>query len=172
MSVKDSTHTDKGKPISEKTGMSLNHCDDHVRLGEYDRLEWLNSEKLSLESKRKESPFLTRRQRFKNELLRRLIPCEKINVSWDTFPYYMQYEFQSYFHCPLSFIFCHIEALELVYVVAMVFCSEHTRNTLVECASAHLKHKKITASYGGSLASSYGRILLQSFPGESITTYI
>uniref|UniRef100_A0A6N2MRZ1 Protein kinase domain-containing protein n=1 Tax=Salix viminalis TaxID=40686 RepID=A0A6N2MRZ1_SALVM len=51
--------------------------------------EWLHNEKLAIESKRKESPFLTRREKFKNEFLRRIVPWEKLRVSWDNFPYYI-----------------------------------------------------------------------------------
>ena len=39
--------------------------------------------------RRKESPFLTRREKFKNEFLRRVVPREKIHVSRETFPYYI-----------------------------------------------------------------------------------
>uniref|UniRef100_A0A6N2MFF9 Uncharacterized protein n=1 Tax=Salix viminalis TaxID=40686 RepID=A0A6N2MFF9_SALVM len=49
----------------------------------------LHNEKLAIESKRKESPFFTRREKFKNEFLRRIVPWEKLRVSWDNFPYYI-----------------------------------------------------------------------------------
>lgn len=45
--------------------------------------------------------------------------------------------------------------------------SEPTKNLLMECAAAHLKHKKFTSTYGSRLTSSSGRILLQSAPGWS-----
>ncbi|GFP92354.1 ATPase family aaa domain-containing protein 1-a [Phtheirospermum japonicum] len=61
----------------------------HARLGEQDQKEWLRNETLAIENKKKESPFLTRRERFRNEFLRRIVPWEKITVSWDTFPYYL-----------------------------------------------------------------------------------
>ncbi|MCV5003214.1 hypothetical protein OFM39_26485, partial [Escherichia coli] len=68
----------------------IRSCDAHARLGEQDQKEWLINEKLSIEGRKKESPFLTRREKFKNEVLRRVVPWEKITVSWETFPYYIQ----------------------------------------------------------------------------------
>ncbi|XP_071704962.1 uncharacterized protein [Rutidosis leptorrhynchoides] len=67
----------------------VNQHDAHVRLEEQDQKEWLINERLSVESKRKKSPYLTKRQRFKNKFLKRIIPWEKQTVSWDTFPYYV-----------------------------------------------------------------------------------
>ncbi|CAH9088234.1 unnamed protein product [Cuscuta europaea] len=81
--------TDKGKSIKQQVGEQERFCDAHAELGELEQREWLNNEKLSIESKKKESPFLTRRERFKNEFLRRIVPWEKIVLSWDTFPYYV-----------------------------------------------------------------------------------
>ncbi|KAL3824833.1 hypothetical protein ACJIZ3_020862 [Penstemon smallii] len=87
--IKDVADCDKEKIHKvNKTG-SGRHFDAHARLGEQDQLEWLKNEKLAIESKKKESPFLTRRERFRNEFLRRVVPWEKITVSWDTFPYYI-----------------------------------------------------------------------------------
>ncbi|XP_060191388.1 uncharacterized protein LOC132621225 isoform X3 [Lycium barbarum] len=77
---------DKGTVRKEK---NVRHCDAHTQLGEQEQKEWLRNEKLSIESKKKESPFLSRRERFKNEFLRRVVPWEKIALSWDTFPYYI-----------------------------------------------------------------------------------
>lgn len=88
--VKDGVHFDKGKVRREKVKENVKDCDAHARLGEQEQKEWLNNEKLYIESKKKESPFLTRRERFKNEFLRRVIPWEKITVSWETFPYFIQ----------------------------------------------------------------------------------
>ncbi|KAH7840384.1 hypothetical protein Vadar_016229 [Vaccinium darrowii] len=87
--VKDGSHFDKGKTRREKVKENAKHCDAHAQLGEQEQNEWLNNEKLAIESKKKESPFLTRRERFKNEFLRRLVPWEKITVSWETFPYFI-----------------------------------------------------------------------------------
>ncbi|XVE92899.1 hypothetical protein REPUB_Repub01dG0143300 [Reevesia pubescens] len=133
--VNDGTNFDKGKTRPEKVGEDVKPCDAHPQLGEQDQKEWLNNKKLSIESKKKESPFLTRREKFKNEFLRRVVPWEKIHVSWETFPYYIH---------------------------------ENTKNILVECVASHLKHKKLTASYGARLTSSSGRILLQSVPGTEL----
>ncbi|GAV70608.1 AAA domain-containing protein [Cephalotus follicularis] len=80
---------DKGKSRREKVEDEVRHCDPHSQLGEQDQKEWLNKEKLSIESKKKESPFLTRREKFKNEFLRRVVPWEKIHVSLETFPYHI-----------------------------------------------------------------------------------
>lgn len=88
--VKDATNFDKGKTRKEEVLAHSKHCNEHARLGEQDQREWLNSERLSIDSKKRESPFLTKRQRFKNEFLRRVIPWEKITVSWRTFPYCIQ----------------------------------------------------------------------------------
>ncbi|KAK6282101.1 hypothetical protein POUND7_015926 [Theobroma cacao] len=133
--VNDGVNFDKGKTWREKVGENVKPCDAHAQLGEQDQKEWLSNEKLSIESKKKESPFLTRREKFKNEFLRRIVPWEKIHVSWETFPYYIH---------------------------------ENTKNILVECVASHLKHKNLTTSYGARLASSSGRILLQSVPGTEL----
>ncbi|KAG4115934.1 hypothetical protein ERO13_D12G137800v2 [Gossypium hirsutum] len=87
--VNDGANFDKGKTRREKFGNDVKPCDVHAQLGEQDQKEWLNNEKLSIESKKKESPFLTRREKFKNEFLRRVVPWQKIHVSWETFPYYI-----------------------------------------------------------------------------------
>ncbi|XP_019158379.1 PREDICTED: uncharacterized protein LOC109155101 isoform X1 [Ipomoea nil] len=81
--------SDKAKTWKQKVGEQVRHCDGHAELGELEQKEWLCNEKLSIDSKKKESPFLPRRERFKNEFLRRIVPWEKIAVSWDTFPYYV-----------------------------------------------------------------------------------
>ncbi|KAL3835197.1 hypothetical protein ACJIZ3_009933 [Penstemon smallii] len=78
-----------GRSASEDTTDNARNSDAHARLGEQDQLEWLRNEKLARESK-ESSPFLTRRERFRNEFLRRVVPWEKITVSWDTFPYYLR----------------------------------------------------------------------------------
>ncbi|MED6158677.1 hypothetical protein PIB30_034920 [Stylosanthes scabra] len=87
--VKDGANIDKGKNQKEKIGKDVKYCNVHAQLGEQDQEEWLNNEKLAIESKKKESPFLTRRDKFRNEFLRRIVPWEKINISWDTFPYHV-----------------------------------------------------------------------------------
>ncbi|XP_024193678.1 uncharacterized protein LOC112197288 isoform X2 [Rosa chinensis] len=133
--VKDGANFDKEKTWQEKARKDVRPSDAHALLGEQDQTEWLNSHKLTIESKKKESPFLTRREKFKNEFLWRVVPWEKITVSWETFPYYID---------------------------------EPTKNLLVECAAAHLKHKKFTSTYGSRLTSSSGRILLQSAPGTEL----
>ncbi|KAK7312227.1 hypothetical protein VNO77_35941 [Canavalia gladiata] len=87
--VNDDSNFDKGQNQQEKCGKDVKYCNAHSRLGEQEQEEWLNNEKLAIESKRRESPFLTRRDKFKNEFMRRIIPWEKINISWDTFPYHI-----------------------------------------------------------------------------------
>ncbi|XP_015895834.3 uncharacterized protein LOC107429632 isoform X1 [Ziziphus jujuba] len=86
--LKDGVTLDKGKNWHEK-GKEDIRIDAHARLGEQDQKEWLINEKLSIETRKKESPFLTRRDKFKNEFLQKVVPWEKITVSWDTFPYYI-----------------------------------------------------------------------------------
>ncbi|XP_020866694.1 uncharacterized protein LOC9327621 isoform X2 [Arabidopsis lyrata subsp. lyrata] len=121
--------TEKGKNVS-----GVEHFDSHAQLGEQDQIEWLNNEKLASES-RKESPFLNKRERLKNEFLRRIQPWETIQLSWESFPYYVH---------------------------------EHTKDTLVECVSSHIKQKSMISKYGARLDSSSGRILLQSVPGTEL----
>ncbi|KAG5224442.1 peroxisomal ATPase pex [Salix suchowensis] len=87
--VKDGASFDNEKTQREQVNENAKHCDAHAQLGEQDQKEWLHNEKLAIESKRKESPFLTRREKFKNEFLRRIVPWEKLRVSWDNFPYYI-----------------------------------------------------------------------------------
>ncbi|KAL0715483.1 hypothetical protein Bca4012_064805 [Brassica carinata] len=122
----------------EKTGKEksvlggVNRFDSHAQLGKQDQIDWLNNEKLASESK-KESPFLNKRERLKNEFLRRIQPWETIQLSFESFPYYLH---------------------------------EHTKDTLVECVSSHIKQRNVASTYGARLDSSSGRILLQSVPGS------
>uniref|UniRef100_A0A6N2MWL6 Protein kinase domain-containing protein n=1 Tax=Salix viminalis TaxID=40686 RepID=A0A6N2MWL6_SALVM len=83
--VKDGASFDNEKTQREQVNENAKHCDAHRQLGEQDQKEWLHNEKLAIESKRKESPFFTRQ----NEFLRRIVPWEKLRVSWDNFPYYI-----------------------------------------------------------------------------------
>lgn len=46
---------------------------------------------------------------------------------------------------------------------------EHTKDTLVECVSSHIKQGDLASMYGARLDSSSGRILLQSVPGLLLT---
>ncbi|RLM79518.1 uncharacterized protein C2845_PM12G27110 [Panicum miliaceum] len=62
---------------------------EHARLGERDQQEWLSGERFLTGCKRRESPFLTRRERFRSEFLRRVVPWEKGALSWQNFPYYV-----------------------------------------------------------------------------------
>ncbi|KAL9393729.1 hypothetical protein Peur_013014 [Populus x canadensis] len=87
--VKDGASSDNEKTRQETVSEDAKHCDAHARLGEQDQKEWLHNEKLAIEAKKKESPSLTRREKFKNEFLRRIVPWEKLHVSWDNFPYYI-----------------------------------------------------------------------------------
>ncbi|KAH6798513.1 P-loop containing nucleoside triphosphate hydrolases superfamily protein [Perilla frutescens var. frutescens] len=86
---KDVVGCEKEKIPKENTMDNARHCDAHARLGEQDQMEWLKNEKIAIDNKKKESSFLTRRERFRNEFLRRITPWEKITVSWDNFPYYV-----------------------------------------------------------------------------------
>ncbi|KAL6549438.1 hypothetical protein OROHE_008555 [Orobanche hederae] len=49
-----------------------------------------------------------------------------------------------------------------------MFLSERDKNLLMECMASRLKHKKRARDYGGRLASSSGRILLQCIPGAEL----
>ncbi|XP_073297057.1 uncharacterized protein [Primulina huaijiensis] len=87
--AKDVAACDEKKVHKEEKSENVRNCDAHGRLGVEDQMEWLKNEKLAMENKKKESPFLPRRERFRNEFLRRIVPWEKISLSWDTFPYYI-----------------------------------------------------------------------------------
>ncbi|KAL5554245.1 hypothetical protein UlMin_041646 [Ulmus minor] len=87
--VKDGANFTKGTNWQEKSEDGIRNTDAHARLGEQDQKEWLMNEKLSMESRKKESPFSTTCDKFKNEFLRRVVPWEKITVSWETFPYHI-----------------------------------------------------------------------------------
>nr|CAB3448106.1 unnamed protein product [Digitaria exilis] len=63
---------------------------EHARLGEREQQEWLSGERFLTGCKRRESPFLTRRERFRSEFLRRVVPWEKGTLSWQNFPYYVK----------------------------------------------------------------------------------
>ena len=88
--LKDEVTIDKETNFQEKGKEDVRNFDAHARLGEQDQKEWLINEKLSIETKKKESPFLTRRDKLKNEILRKVVPWEKITVSLETFPYHIQ----------------------------------------------------------------------------------
>lgn len=88
--VEDAINFNKGKCRKDGIITDSKNCNGHALLGEQDQQEWINSERLSFNSKHKESPFLTKRERFKKEFLRRVVPWEKISVSLETFPYYIE----------------------------------------------------------------------------------
>ncbi|KAF3449595.1 hypothetical protein FNV43_RR10324 [Rhamnella rubrinervis] len=87
--LKDEVAIDKETNCQEKGKEEFRNFDAHARLGEQDQKEWLINEKLAIETKKKESPFLTRRDKLKNEILRKVVPWEKISVSLETFPYHI-----------------------------------------------------------------------------------
>ncbi|KNA10905.1 hypothetical protein SOVF_140000 isoform A [Spinacia oleracea] len=89
ISVKDGVNLDKNGAPRTEVKEAIHQFDQHARLGEEDQKEWLSNEKLAIELKKKESPFLSRKEKFKNEFIRRIVPSEKITVSWETFPYYV-----------------------------------------------------------------------------------
>lgn len=124
-----------GKTQIKKYELSSPGSNDHARLGEQDQQEWLRNERLILQTKKRESPFQSKKSKFRKEILRRLVPWQKINVSWETFPYFLQ---------------------------------DHIKDTIMECATAHLKRHKFAAHYGSRLSSSSCRILLQSIPGTEL----
>jgi hypothetical protein len=63
---------------------------EHARLGEKDQQEWLSGERFLTGCKRRDSPFLTKRERFRNEFLRRVVPWQKSSITWSNFPYYVE----------------------------------------------------------------------------------
>jgi len=63
---------------------------EHARLGERDQKEWLSGERFVTGCRRRESPFLTKRERFRDQFLRRVVPWEKATLSWRSFPYYVE----------------------------------------------------------------------------------
>lgn len=87
--LNDGSSIEKGKTQPQTGREDVKPCDTHARLGEQDQKDWLKTERISIESRKKESPFLSRREKFKNEFLRRVVPWERIHVSWETFPYYI-----------------------------------------------------------------------------------
>ncbi|ESQ47918.1 hypothetical protein EUTSA_v10019988mg [Eutrema salsugineum] len=89
VSLNKESGIDDGKTEKEKSSCSVGNLDSHAKLGEQDQIEWLDNERLSSECRKKETPFLSRRERFKNEFLRRVQPWEKMQLSWETFPYYI-----------------------------------------------------------------------------------
>ncbi|KAF6175224.1 hypothetical protein GIB67_015909 [Kingdonia uniflora] len=89
VNAKDAVNYDNGKTVQEKVRADVSSSDPHARLGEEDQRQWLKNEKLSIENKKKDSDFLSKRERFKNEVLRRVMPWEDITVSWESFPYYI-----------------------------------------------------------------------------------
>lgn len=89
VSVKDGVNVGKSDAVRAEGRVAIQQFDQHARLGEQDQKEWLNNEKIAIENKKKDSPFLSRREKFKNEYLRRIVPWEKLTVSWETFPYYV-----------------------------------------------------------------------------------
>ncbi|WVZ81894.1 hypothetical protein U9M48_029222 [Paspalum notatum var. saurae] len=62
---------------------------EHARIGERDQQEWLGSERFLTGCKQRELPFLTKRDRFRNEFLRRVVPWDKTGISWSSFPYFV-----------------------------------------------------------------------------------
>ncbi|KAF7085823.1 hypothetical protein CFC21_089204 [Triticum aestivum] len=81
----------RGAGAAEAAAGSSGRCSEqeHARLGERDQQEWLSGERFLSDCKKRESPFLTRRERFRIEFLRRVVPWEKGNLTWQNFPYYV-----------------------------------------------------------------------------------
>ncbi|KAH9625851.1 hypothetical protein KSS87_008855 [Heliosperma pusillum] len=89
VSIKDGGNVEKSDIGQTEVREGIRLFDQHARLGEQDQKEWLKNEKLAIESKKKESPFLSKSEKFKNEFSRRIVPWEKITVSWESFPYFL-----------------------------------------------------------------------------------
>ncbi|XP_071704963.1 uncharacterized protein [Rutidosis leptorrhynchoides] len=82
-------YSSEGNSTTTENIKGANQHDAHVRGEQDNKVLLIHNEKLGIESKKKESPFLTKRQRLKNEFIRRIIPWEEQTVSWDTFPGYV-----------------------------------------------------------------------------------
>ncbi|XP_047319585.1 uncharacterized protein LOC124923662 [Impatiens glandulifera] len=83
-------------------GMNTSQLDERVRLGKQDQNDWL----LAIKSQRdQESPNLTNRQIFAKEFRRRIIPWDKLTVSWANFPYYIcKYSKEVLVECVISYM--------------------------------------------------------------------
>ncbi|KAF7080372.1 hypothetical protein CFC21_084466 [Triticum aestivum] len=81
----------RGAGAAEAAAGSSGRCSEqeHARLGERDQQEWLSGERFLSDCRKRESPFLTRRERFRIEFRRRVVPWEKGNLTWQNFPYYV-----------------------------------------------------------------------------------
>ena len=73
-----------------------------------------------------------------------------------------------WFSLDFPFFIFRSSCYAVINLLFFFLCSENTKNILVECVASHLKHKKLTASYGARLTSSSGRILLQSVPSTKL----
>ncbi|CAJ1933826.1 unnamed protein product [Sphenostylis stenocarpa] len=81
--VNDGTNFDKGQNQQEKFGKDVKYCNAHARLGEQEQEEWLNNERLTIEIKRRESPFLTRRDNENTKNL--LVECATSHLRHNKF---------------------------------------------------------------------------------------
>ena len=57
-----------GKTQIKKYELSSLRSNDHARLGEQDQQEWLRNERLILQTKKRESPFLSKKSKFRRVL--------------------------------------------------------------------------------------------------------
>ncbi|KAL8138086.1 LOW QUALITY PROTEIN: hypothetical protein V2J09_004087 [Rumex salicifolius] len=87
--VVDKANFDKTKVQLGEASKNLQLCDEHARLSAQDQMEWINNEKAATQSIKRESPFLKKKEKLKNYFMQKIIPWERINVSWETFPYYI-----------------------------------------------------------------------------------
>lgn len=85
--VENSSSGNEGGIQRGKKLTGVLHCEEHARLGEQDQKDWLNKGIFSFDNQKDDVKFLTKREKFKVELLKNVIPWEKIPISWDTFPY-------------------------------------------------------------------------------------
>lgn len=90
-SVENSSSVDEGGIRRGKKLTQAQYCEEHARLGEQDQRDWLNNGIFSFDNQKNDVMFLTKREKFKVELLKSVIPWQKIPISWDTFPYLIRY---------------------------------------------------------------------------------
>ncbi|RLM56331.1 hypothetical protein C2845_PM10G07690 [Panicum miliaceum] len=132
-----------GEEVGEEVRLNMPSVDGRLGDGGRDQQEWLSGERFLIGRKRRQSSFLTRRDRFRNEFLRRVVPWDKTSDSWN------------------SFRTTSSSQSHRVFSIA----SQSARQLLSECMASHLRHKDVDLEYGSGLQSSSGRILLQSLPG-------
>lgn len=90
VAAKDTSSLNVKKLQGTNVNPGMSRRAKHAWLGEQDQIEWIKYEELAYNSQKMESTFLTKREKFRNDFMRKVVPWEKISVSWDTLPYYIK----------------------------------------------------------------------------------